>query len=49
VEFWIEGEKYVFDKSFVLYIPAGVVHCPFTLHMEDSFFHYTIGPGGEYV
>jgi len=49
VEFWIEDEKYVFTKSFVLYIPANVVHCPFKLHMEDSFFHYTIGPGGEYV
>ena len=46
VEFWLEDEKYVFTKSFVVYIPANVTHCPLRIHrMDDSFFHYTIGPG----
>ena len=50
VEFWLEDEKYLFTKSFVVYIPANVTHCPLRiLRMDDSFFHYTIGPGGSYV
>jgi hypothetical protein len=50
VEFWMEDEKYVFTKSFVVYIPANVRHCPLrVLRMDDSFFHYTIGPGNMYV
>jgi hypothetical protein len=50
VEFWMGDEKYVFTKSFVAYIPTGVTHCPLRFHrMDDSFFHYTIGPGGSYV
>jgi hypothetical protein len=50
VELWMEDEKYVFTESFVVYIPANVTHCPLRiLRMDDSFFHYTIGPGSEYV
>jgi hypothetical protein len=50
VEFWLEGEKYVFTKSFVVYIPANVTHCPLKVHrMDKPFFHYTIGPGNMYV
>jgi hypothetical protein len=50
VEFWMEDEKYVFTRSFVVYIPANVTHCPLRFHrLDDSFFHYTIGPGGSYV
>lgn len=50
VELWVEDEKYVFNKSFVLYVPANVLHCPLKiLRMDKPFFHYTIGPGGDYV
>jgi hypothetical protein len=50
VEFWLEDEKYVFTKSFVVYIPANVTHCPLKVHrMDKPFFHYTIGPGNMYV
>ena len=50
VEFWLEDEQYIFTKSFVVYIPANVTHCPLKIRrMDDSFFHYTIGPGGDYV
>jgi len=49
VEFWLEDEKYVFDKSFVVYIPEGVKHCPLRIHkMEKPMFHFTIGPGQMY-
>jgi hypothetical protein len=49
VEFWMEDEKYVFEKSFVVYIPAGVVHCPLHMYnMTRPIFHYTMGPGQNY-
>jgi len=50
VEFWIEDEQYIFDKSFVVYIPEGVRHCP--LHMRNltqPIFHFTMGPGQNYT
>ncbi len=50
VEFWLEDEKFILDKSFVVYIPGGIVHCPLKLHrMDKPFFHFTIGPGEMYV
>jgi hypothetical protein len=49
VEFWLEDEKYVFDKSFVVYIPENVTHCPlFMRNMTKPVFHFTMGPGLEY-
>ncbi len=50
VELWIEDEKYVFDKSFVVYIPENVVHCPLKMHnMTMPLFHFTMGPGENYL
>ncbi len=49
VEFWLEDEKYVFDKSFCVYIPPNVTHCPLRVKIETGLFHYTIGPGAMYV
>ncbi|MBN1189121.1 MAG: hypothetical protein JXA46_05150 [Dehalococcoidales bacterium] len=49
VEFWIDNEKYVFNKSFVVYIPENVKHCPLKMHnMTRPVFHYTMGPGQYY-
>jgi hypothetical protein len=49
VEFWIENEKYVFDKSFVVYVPENVTHCPLKMtNMTKPVFHFTMGPGQEY-
>ena len=49
IEFWLEDEKYVFDKSFVVYIPENVRHCPLrTLKIERPMFHFTMGPGQMY-
>lgn len=49
VEFWLEDEKYVFNKSFVVYIPEGVKHCPLKMYnMTKPIFHFTMGPGQEY-
>ena len=50
VEFWLEDEKFLLDKSFVVYIPGGMTHCPLkTIKQDKPFFHFTIGPGEMYV
>ena len=49
VEFWLEDEMFMLDKSFLVYIPAGMVHCPLVTHSQTiPTFHYTIGPGHKY-
>jgi hypothetical protein len=49
IEFWLEDEKFILDKSFIVYIPAGMKHCPLkTLRMDAPMFHFTMGPGQNY-
>ena len=49
VELWIEGEQHIIDRSFVAFIPAGVVHCPLNIRRIDRpIFHFTAGPGRMY-
>jgi len=49
VELWIGGEQNIITKSFVAFIPAGVVHCPLNINRIDRpIFHFTAGPGKMY-
>jgi hypothetical protein len=49
IEFWLEDEKFILTKSFLAYIPAGMVHCPLKMYsMTKPCFHYTVGPGQKY-
>ena len=49
VELWIDGEQNIIDKSFVAYVPPGVVHCPLVIRRIDRpIFHFTAGPGRMY-
>lgn len=46
----MEDERYLLDKSFACYIPAGVKHCPLRRHdMTQPLFHYAISPHRNYV
>jgi hypothetical protein len=50
IEFWLEDEKFLLNRSFIIYIPAGMVHCPLKVHRMDApMFHYTVGPGHKYA
>jgi len=50
IEFWLEDEKFVFTKSFMVYIPANMKHCPLIFHRMDApMFHMTLGSGDKYV
>jgi hypothetical protein len=31
VELWIDGKRNVSDKSFMAFIPAGIIHCPLNI------------------
>lgn len=50
VEIWLEDEKHLIDRSAMVFVPAGMVHCPLVLNRVDKpIFHFTIVRGGQYV
>ena len=50
VEIWLEDEKQVITKSAMIFIPAGMNHCPLILKRVDRpIFHFSIVPSGRYV
>ncbi len=50
IEFWLEDEKFVFTRSFMVYIPANMEHCPLVFRrMDRPMFHMTLGSGDKYV
>ena len=47
LEMWLEDEKFVMTKSFIIYIPAGMKHCPLILkRVERPIFHYVVANTG---
>ncbi len=50
IEMWIQGEKQIITKSAMLFIPAGMRHCPLILKRVDRpIFHFTVVLSGWYV
>jgi hypothetical protein len=50
IEIWLEGEKHLITKSALIFVPAGMPHCPLILRRVDRpIFHFTTVPGGRYV
>jgi hypothetical protein len=49
VEFWMEDEKYLITKSVMMFVPAGVMHCPIALTRVDRpIFHFSVVTSGQY-
>jgi hypothetical protein len=49
VELWLGDEKHIITKSSLVFVPAGLKHCPLTfLKVDRPVFHYTTGPGKIY-
>ena len=49
VELWLGDEKHIINKTSLVFIPAGLKHCPLTfLKVDRPVFHYTTGPGKMY-
>ncbi|MCK4273827.1 MAG: hypothetical protein KAW90_02960 [Dehalococcoidales bacterium] len=48
-ELWLGDEKHIINKSCLVFIPAGLRHCPLTfLRVDRPVFHYTTGPSKMY-
>ena len=49
VEFVLDGETLKITRSTMIYIPAGVPHCPFSItELEKPILHFSGGPGKRY-
>ena len=50
IEIWLEDEKQVITRSAMVFVPAGMKHCPLILRRVDRpIFHFTTVPGKLYV
>ena len=48
-ELWLEDERHIITRSSLVFIPAGLRHCPLTfLRVDRPVFHFTTGPGKMY-
>jgi hypothetical protein len=49
VEIWLEDEKHVFDRSCMIFVPAGMKHCPLVFARVDRpIFHFSTITGHQY-
>ncbi|MEJ2738386.1 MAG: hypothetical protein P8105_00835 [Dehalococcoidia bacterium] len=50
VEFWMEDEKYILNKSCLIYIPKGLRHCPLTVTKVDRpLFFLAVSLTNKYI
>jgi mannose-6-phosphate isomerase-like protein (cupin superfamily) len=50
VEIWLEGEKQIITKSAMIFVPAGLTHCPLKLNrVTRPIFHFTVVIAGSYI
>ena len=50
IEIWLEDEKHILTRSSLLFIPAGMKHCPLIIRRVDRpIFHFTVLTGGQYT
>lgn len=49
IEIWMEDEQYILTKTSMIFVPAGLKHCPLILRRVDRpIFHFTTVTGGNY-
>lgn len=49
VELWLEDEKFTLTETCMVYVPAGLRHCPLRFHRVDRpILYFTAGPGEMY-
>ena len=50
IEFWLEDEKFMIDKSSMIFVPSGMKHCPLIIRKVDRpIFHFSTLTEGNYV
>ena len=49
VEIWLEDDRHAITSSTLIFVPAGMKHCPLILKRVDRpIFHFTIVANGTY-
>jgi hypothetical protein len=49
IELWLDDEKHTITKSSLIFVPAGLKHCPLKIiKVNRPIFHFTTGPGKVY-
>jgi len=49
IEIWLEDDKHTIDRSCMIFIPAGMKHCPLVIKRVDRpIFHYSVITGRTY-
>ena len=49
IEFWIEDEQHILTSTSMIFIPAGLAHCPLVIHRVDRpIFHFSTVASGQY-
>ncbi len=50
VEFWLDDEKHVLTKNCLIFVPAGLKHCPYSVHdLKTPLIHFTVTNNPDYV
>lgn len=50
IEIWLGDEQHIITRSVMLFVPAGLKHCPLILRrVEKPIFHFTTVPGKQYL
>ena len=49
IEIWLENDKHIITSSALIFVPAGMEHCPLVLKRVDRpIFHFTTVTGHRY-
>jgi hypothetical protein len=50
IEFWLDDEQYIFNKTCLIFVPKGLKHLPLIFRRVDSpIFFFTEGNGTTYT
>lgn len=49
IEIWLEDEQHILTRSCMIFVPAGMRHCPLKIHRVDRpIFHFSTVTTGQY-
>jgi hypothetical protein len=49
IEFWLEEEQHILSRSCMIFVPAGMRHCPLIIRRVDRpIFHFSTVTKGQY-
>ena len=50
VEIWLGDERHIITRTAMIFVPAGLKHCPLVLlRVDRPIFHFTVVTGKRYI